>query len=470
MESLNSAFFFVTDKIISLQSFFMDVARSVGYIALLVSVCMAAFNYGITGTGLKENIVKIMKAVIFYAVVLLAYPNIVGWMTNMSFTLARDSTYLPMQGYLRATTTEMQERANMTRRENRKGTYGTMALTEYDNLFSGIIYNRTFTATDENGSMREVSYATVAPAAAFGAVMLIAGECWSFADKQTGFDLAAKFINGLKGLVTAGFVIGVGAITIFNYLIAFIEFMLISSVGIILFPLSLYEGTKFMAEKYITAMIGFFIKLLFCTICIFLMLYGYISLSKTFVENNFTGQIEDIVKIVVPSLLFFYISTSAPGLAQSLLTGAPSLSAGGMVRTITAGVAGAAGAASLISKGAAVAGGAAGAVGGAALAAGKAVTGAVSHAAGAASAASLGAGLHNSSAGKAALGVSAFAQDMGSQAANAVGNKASNLVRSLGARAGAVGQYHSGKFREGENTGRQVAAGNMKNRALGGNR
>ena len=71
--------------------------------------------------------------------------------------------------------------------------------------------------------------------------------------------------------------------------------------------------------------------------------------------------------------------------------------------------------------------------------------------------------------GSAALRAKAFAMDMGNQAANAVGNKASNLVRSLKTRAGAVGQYHSGKFQEGENAGRQVAAGDMANRALGGN-
>ena len=236
MESLNSAFYFVTDKIISLQSFFLSVARSVGYIALLVSVCMAAFNYGITGTGLKENVIKIMKAVIFYAIVMLAYPNIVSWMTNMSFTFAKDSTLESMRGYLRATTTEMQEQATMTRRENKRGTYGTMALTEYDNLLTNIISPRSLTLMGENGSMREINYSTVAPAAAFGAVMLIAGECWSFADKNGGL---SGFINGLKGLITALFVVIVGAIAILQYLIAFIEFMFISSVGIILFPLSL---------------------------------------------------------------------------------------------------------------------------------------------------------------------------------------------------------------------------------------
>jgi len=455
MEAINSSFYFVTDKIVELQSFFHNFAKYVAYIALLLSVCVAAFNYAVMGTGLKENVVKIMKAVIFYAVVMLAYPNIVSWMTNMSFTLARDSTYNSMQNFLMSTAKGMEIHADEQRRDNIRGTYGTMALGEYD-LFNKIIEHRTFTTEGQDGSRRELSYSTVAPFAALGSVMLVAGECFNYASKQSGgFFEFPDFGAILKGVIIGAVVIAVGCFTVLNYLLAFIEFMFISSVGIILFPLSLFEGTKFMAEKFITAMIGFFIKLLFCTICIFFMLYGYISLASTYVKEPFMGQVEDVIIIVFSSLLFFFISVSAPGLAQSLLTGSPSLSAGGAVRMVASGVAAAASVPGLIRKvsgSSVVQGGVKAATG---------LAGALIHGAGAASAASAGASVDHSSAGRAALGARAFFQDMGHQAASAVGNNVSNITRSLGSR---PGQFYNDKFHDGEKVGREIAANDMKKR------
>ena len=66
METLNNAFFFVTDKIISLQAFFIGQALAIGQLVLLISILAAALNYALTGQGLKENIIKITKALIFF--------------------------------------------------------------------------------------------------------------------------------------------------------------------------------------------------------------------------------------------------------------------------------------------------------------------------------------------------------------------------------------------------------------------
>ena len=438
LEFLNTGFYNVTDKIVELQAFFLDFAQGVGRVALLVAVLMAALNYALTGTGMKESVVKIAKAFIFYSIVMFAYPNIVSWMTSMTFSLARDSTYSSMSGYLSSAAREMEQHALEKMLDDESGTYGDMALNEYDNFFGAIINNRTFTAP--NG--RSFSYASVAPSAAVSSILLIAGECINYTKKGNPLDVG----RAITGLLCAGAIMITGFFAILEYLMAFMEFLFISSVGVILFPLSLYEGTKFMAEKYITAMVGFFIKLLFCTICIFIMLYGFLSLSKSFVTKPFAGEVEQIAVLLFSGLLFFYICKSAPGLAQSLLTGAPSLSATGAISTVVAAGAAVAGAASMGA-------GAAGAVTRGAISA----SGAVAQAAGAYEAATQGVGAGSGAFHRASVGMRA----VGSEAAHAAGDLTRSLVgmpRNADGTTQTFSQYYGERHRAGERDGNRAAA------------
>jgi len=447
MNGLNNGFYFVTDKIVELQSFFLNFSKTIGYIALLVAVLMAALNFALTGTGMKENIVKIVKALIFYYLVIFTYPNIVSWITSMTFDLGRESTYSSMGGYYSQAARAMSDRALEKMLDNERATYGDMALTNYDNLFTGIINNRTFTSA--NG--KTFSYSTVAPAAAVNSIMLIAGECLRFGDNAPRGALGIPDFGAiLKGLLCAAAVLFCGFFGILEYLMAFLEFMFISSVGIILFPLSLWEGTKFLAESFIKAMFGFFIKLLFCTICIFFMLYGFLSLSKSFTAQPFTGEIEQIVMLLFSALLYFYLCKSAPGLAQSLLTGTPSLSAAGAISTVVAAGAAVAGA---VSMGA----GAAGAIGKGAVAA----SGGVAKAAGAYEAATSGVGANKGAFHRAAVGM----QAVGSNIAHGAGDLTASLAglpKNQDGTTKSFGQYYGEKYNAGKKTGDQAAAADRK--------
>jgi type IV secretion system protein TrbL len=240
-----------------------------------------------------------------------------------------------------------------------------------------------------------------------------------FSDENSGGILSGNFSisNIIKGIVCAGMVLFTGIFAVIEYLLAFLEFMLVTSVGIILFPLSLWDGSKFMAEKLIGAIVGFFIKLLFSNICIFLMLWGFISLANTYTSSPFTGTIDEIAMIGFTSFLFFYICKSAPGLAQSLLSGTPSLNAAGAIGA----AAGAIGAAKNIGGAAKAAGGAA--VGGATKGL-FAAAGAGASAVGAAKAAKTLGGNTGSQA-------AAAMKSLGHSAGEAVKSGASGLARSL---------------------------------------
>ena len=432
MEFLNSAFFFVTDKIIELQGFFLNLARYVALVAITISVCMAAFNYAMLGTGLKENIIKLTKAVLFYSIVIFAYPSIVGWITNFTFQTARDSTLPSMQAYLQMMQTGIQEESMRQLLDNELPTYGGMAIQQAGGTAAhffgqGIIQHRTFTTPGG----QTFSYSTVAPKAALAAVLLVAGECLNFATHTTARGVGRLTMNVpnignvIIGLICAFFILFVGLLAVFEYLVAFIEFMFIASVGVLLFPLSLYEGTKPYSDKFIQSMIGHFLKLLFCTIVIFLMLYGFLALATTFVESNFMGTADQIMMVLATSLLFLFISKSAPALASSLMTGSPSLTGGSAIRTVTSAVAAAGAVGAMAMKGGVVMGGAARMGGSALNAAGSAVL----QAGGAASTAMQGAQLGAGNVG--ALGIRTFAGSMGSQIVAPIKKAGSDLVGSL---------------------------------------
>jgi hypothetical protein len=344
MEALDSAFFFVCDKLISLQVYFLSTAWKIGRTVLLIAVLTAGLNYGLTGQGLKESVVKILKAAVFFVAIMQVYPAIVSRITEWTFQTANDSTYASIAPFLEESKAAIAETADNTAAANTKGTFGSTvtksekASEDKDPMqfFSSIIKKRQY------GNM---TYTVVAPAAAMQAVLLVAGECLRFADEKPegggwGIQLP-DFGRIIKGLLCGFFVIMTGAFAVLEYLIAFMEYLLVTSVGIILFPLSLWDGSKFMAEKLIGAIIGFFLKLLFCNICIFMMLYGFMTLAKGYTARPFTGTPDEIIVVIFISLLFFFMCKSAPALAQSLLTGSPSLNAAGAIAAVGGAVAGA---------------------------------------------------------------------------------------------------------------------------------
>jgi len=45
MDAANTAFYFITDKMIELQGFFLAMANKIAYVVLLIAILTAAVNY-----------------------------------------------------------------------------------------------------------------------------------------------------------------------------------------------------------------------------------------------------------------------------------------------------------------------------------------------------------------------------------------------------------------------------------------
>jgi len=97
--ALNASFFFVLDKLVSLESYFIDVAYAVARVVLLIALLSAGLNYALTGAGLKDNLIKIMKATVFFLIIAFAYPRVISWITKVSFDVAYGSVGPDVEAY-----------------------------------------------------------------------------------------------------------------------------------------------------------------------------------------------------------------------------------------------------------------------------------------------------------------------------------------------------------------------------------
>jgi len=367
---INNSFYFVVDKIFSIQGFFIDTAYDIGRVILLIALLSAGLNYALTGTGLKENLIKILKATLFFFIVTAAYPTIIGWITNTAYSLAEGSVGNDVEQYFnkKLVTMEKEILQNTGQESAYSGGSSAFGGTQTGYGTTGYMYTRNtynviktlsmsfYTNADPKlkelfNSIKEkrqvtikktmLKYTTFAPANVVKLLFMTADSAFDYSDNaKKEHNLLPEFSVVLKGLICGFFLIFTGVFALVEYLVCFLEFALVASVGIMLLPMSIWEGSKFLSEKFIGAIVGFFMKLLFCNIAIFLLLYGFVGIFNIIGTQKFDGSPSQITFIVFSCLLFFVICKSAPGIAQSLLTGVPSLNAAGAIGAV-AGAAGA---------------------------------------------------------------------------------------------------------------------------------
>ncbi|EHP83955.1 TrbL/VirB6 plasmid conjugal transfer protein [Geobacter metallireducens RCH3] len=144
-------------------------------------------------------------------------------------------------------------------------------------------------------------------------------------------------------------------------MITFIEFGIVSTLGIILLPFGISKHTAFLSEKAIGAIIAFGIKLMVLSFVVAVIQPVLLALPALGPDPTFNQMMTLGVTVAVIA----FVVAQAPGVASAVLSGSPSLSAGAAAGTALSAAAGAAApamaAAGMATGGAAVAGGLAGA-------------------------------------------------------------------------------------------------------------
>jgi type IV secretory pathway TrbL component len=307
---LDAPFFSVLDKLAGLQSYFIGQAWFIAQIVLLLCIGFAAIKYAINGEGLKDSIAKMGMAFIIFTILMYGYPKIVKGISSIVYEWSNISTY------------ENSGIKDMFRDRQNDVEFWIAKIDETAPEHSEVIqviYDKGGRPQDLLINIFDDKHQFISPNAVIRVIMLVAEGILNKANKYSIFN---NFDKMLLMLLAAIAVILCGILGSLQYFICALEFTLITSVGVIMLPFMMWDGGKFITEKFIGAIVGFFIKMLFCTITMLITFYGYLALMT----RTFDGTINEVVYVVFISLFYMMLCQSGPQLAVTLLTGTPQMS------------------------------------------------------------------------------------------------------------------------------------------------
>lgn len=122
---------------------------------------------------------------------------------------------------------------------------------------------------------------------------------------------------------------------VIQYTMSIVEYAAVSGIAALFLPLLLFEGTKDIPKKFVAVFTSFFIKLIVITICMFFS-FNLIVVSTMETISDYTGMNwVTFAGVLFNSVLTFVLTSNAPKIAQTILTGQPQLSMGEFVAGLT---------------------------------------------------------------------------------------------------------------------------------------
>lgn len=185
--------------------------------------------------------------------------------------------------------------------------------------------------------------------------------------KKNSFNLLKLTVKDIQSYILCG-VTALGMIltslfVLIQYVMAIIEYAVISSFAVLLVPCMLFDGLKDLSNKILPSLMAQAIKLMMIIICLYWCILSFIQIGKNIVTNDAAFDLKLFAFVAFNLVLILAICSNAPKLASTLLTGQPHMSMGEFVGAAGSMLGAAAGAAKL---GGGAVKGAAGAVSGAA--------------------------------------------------------------------------------------------------------
>jgi type IV secretion system protein TrbL len=306
-EWLDAPFFHFIDKLTEMQSYFIGICWLIARVVIILCLGFMFIKHAVTGEGLKDTLLKFLLTFAVYSVLISQYPNIVNGLNSLVYGLSIEGA---------AKTFDVEGYADKVRNVH------VRSLSDSDNS------NAFIRASDEEGELDinkliqsdlfEPKTKFIRPNAMLGLILMTVGEIF---DNSNGW--GRSLTQTLMDLLCCAAVILCGVFGAVQYFLGALEFTLITAVGVILLPFMLWDGTKFLTEKLVGALVGFFFKMLFLTICILMMFYGFLELTL----QPYDGTVSMMVYYIFSALFYMMITQNGPKLAVSLLTGTPQMSA-----------------------------------------------------------------------------------------------------------------------------------------------
>jgi len=343
---LDAPFFNLLEDFASLQTYFMAQALFIAKIVITLNIGFMAIKYAIKGEGFKEPVVKLLTSLILFLIIINSYPLMIRGLNRVIYDWSYGSTYGKVAEMIQKTTDSGETSEFWAKKASDPDAYSDIIKVLVEKTGNGNIAKKYVLDIFDRGSDNRPGM-FIRPNAVMRLLMLTFENIWNRVlqclEPRGGLpfpkDLGGAVILGL----TSFFVILGGIFAAIQYFICAIEFTLITSVGCILLPFMLWDGTKFLTEKLVGAIVGQALKLLFITLAFMLTINGFLALMV----REFDGHIDQAIYTIFTIFFYWMLCQHGPALATALLTGTPQLSmaeglqtAGSMAGAAVAGAAG----------------------------------------------------------------------------------------------------------------------------------
>lgn len=123
------------------------------------------------------------------------------------------------------------------------------------------------------------------------------------------------------------------AFALIQYVMCILEFTIVQGIGAAFIPFYLFDGTKDIPKKLLPVFTGFAIKILVMVICLMFVINMYLNFAAEQISPT-SGSMgfPAFAECIFICLLSFVLTSNAPKIAMTLLTGQPQLSMGELVQ------------------------------------------------------------------------------------------------------------------------------------------
>lgn len=329
---LDAPFFTLLEDFSSLQGYFMGQAVFIAKIILTLNLGFIAIKYIAKGEGLSEQLIKTFTSVIFFLIFINAYPVMIQGINKVIYAWSYGSTYGKIAAMIQKTTSDGEATEFWEKKANDPDAYSDIIKVLEEETGKGNVAKKYILDIFDKGSDKRPGM-FIRPNAVMRLLMLTFENIWNKALiclKVSVVPPKGPDIGGFILLCISGLAVIIGGIFCsIQYFIGAIEFTLITSVGVLFLPFMLWDGTKFLTEKLVGAIIGQALKLLFVTLTFMLAINGFLALMV----RPFDNMIDQMIYTLFTIFLHWLLCQNGPALATALLTGTPQLSMAEGLRT-----------------------------------------------------------------------------------------------------------------------------------------
>ncbi len=333
---LDAPFFNLLEDFASLQGYFMVQAMFIAKIVLTLNLGFIAIKYIAKGEGISEQLMKVLMSVIMFLIIVNSYPLMIQGLNRIIYSWSYGSTYGKVAEMIQKTTSGGEATDFWETKSNDPDAYSDIIKVLEQETGKGNVAKKYVLDIFDKGSAKRPGM-FIRPNAVMRLLMLTFETIWNKAvtclEPVGGMNFLPKDMGGFLLLTITGLaVIGAGIFTSLQYFIGAIEFTFITSVGVIMLPFMLWDGTKFLTEKLVGAIVGQALKLLFVTLCFMLAINGFLTLMV----RPFDSHIDQMIYTMFTVFFYWLLCLHGPALATALLTGTPQLSMGEGMATAAA--------------------------------------------------------------------------------------------------------------------------------------